>query len=140
MRILFAEDDKTLSRGVTALLEHDGYLVDAVENGSDAMHYAQREHYDCIILDVMMPGMDGLSVVGSCGRHKTIRRCCSSLQRGCSRTGWPGWMPVQMIICPSPLPEVSFGRECGHCFGEGRTMSLTGCPLPTWSWMPEVAN
>lgn len=63
VRILFAEDDKTLSRGVTALLEHDGYLVDAVENGSDAMHYAQREHYDCIILDVMMPGMDGLSVV-----------------------------------------------------------------------------
>ena len=63
MRILFAEDDDTLSRGITALLEHDGYLVDAVENGLDAAHYAQREHYDCIILDVMMPGLDGLSVV-----------------------------------------------------------------------------
>ena len=63
MRILFAEDDETLSQGITALLEHDGYLVDAVENGLDAAHYAQREHYDCIILDVMMPGLDGLSVV-----------------------------------------------------------------------------
>ena len=63
MRILFAEDDRTLSRGVTALLEHDGYLVDAVADGQDAIIYAQREHYDCIILDVMMPGLDGLSVV-----------------------------------------------------------------------------
>ena len=63
MRILFAEDDNTLSRGVTALLEHDGYIVDAVADGQDAVAYAQREHYDCIILDVMMPGLDGLSVV-----------------------------------------------------------------------------
>ena len=63
MRILLAEDDKTLSRGVTALLEHDGYIVDAVADGQDAVIFAHREHYDCIILDVMMPGLDGLSVV-----------------------------------------------------------------------------
>ena len=63
MRILLAEDDKTLSRGVTALLEHDGYIVDAVADGQDAVAYAERESYDCIILDVMMPGLDGLSVV-----------------------------------------------------------------------------
>lgn len=63
MRILFAEDDKNLSRGVTALLEHDGYIVDAVADGLAAIEYAQQEQYDCIILDVMMPGMDGLSVV-----------------------------------------------------------------------------
>lgn len=63
MRILLAEDDKTLSRGVTALLEHDGYVVDAVADGQDAVIFAQREHYDCIILDVMMPGLDGLTVV-----------------------------------------------------------------------------
>lgn len=63
MRILLAEDDKSLSRGVTALLEHDGYIVDAVADGQDAVAYAERESYDCIILDVMMPGLDGLSVV-----------------------------------------------------------------------------
>ena len=63
MRILLAEDDKTLSRGVTALLEHDGYIVDAVADGQDAAAWAERESYDCIILDVMMPGLDGLSVV-----------------------------------------------------------------------------
>jgi len=63
MRILLAEDDKTLSRGVTALLERDGYIVDAVADGQDAVAYAEREAYNCIILDVMMPGLDGLSVV-----------------------------------------------------------------------------
>jgi len=63
MRILLAEDDKTLSRGVTVLLEHDGYIVDAVADGQDAVAFAERESYDCIILDVMMPGLDGLSVV-----------------------------------------------------------------------------
>jgi len=63
MRILLAEDDKTLSRGVTVLLEHDGYIVDAVADGQDAVTFAERESYDCIILDVMMPGLDGLSVV-----------------------------------------------------------------------------
>lgn len=63
MRILFAEDDRSLSRGVKALLEHDGYIVDAVADGQAAVEYAQQEQYDCIILDVMMPGLDGLSVV-----------------------------------------------------------------------------
>ena len=63
MRILLAEDDKTLSRGVTALLEHDGYIVDTVADGQDAVAWAEREIYDCIILDVMMPSLDGLSVV-----------------------------------------------------------------------------
>ena len=63
MKILFAEDDKSLSRGVKALLEHDGYVVDAVADGLSAVAYAEQQEYDCIILDVMMPGMDGLSVV-----------------------------------------------------------------------------
>lgn len=63
MRILFAEDDRTLARGVTALLEHEGYIVNTVGDGMSAVHYAQQEHYDCIILDVMMPEMDGLTVV-----------------------------------------------------------------------------
>lgn len=63
MRILFAEDDRGLARGVQALLEHDGYTVDAVADGLSAVAYAQQGAYDCIILDIMMPGLDGLTVV-----------------------------------------------------------------------------
>lgn len=63
MKLLFAEDDRDLSRAVTALLKHAGYTVDAVMNGNDAMDYAAGGDYDGIILDWMMPGMDGIQVL-----------------------------------------------------------------------------
>ena len=51
MRILFAEDDRDLSRAVKALLEHAGYSVDVVYNGNDALEYAEGGNYDGMILD-----------------------------------------------------------------------------------------
>ena len=54
MRILFAEDDRDLSRAVKALLEHSGYSVDLVDNGTDALDYALSGAYDGRILDWMM--------------------------------------------------------------------------------------
>ena len=63
MKLLFAEDDRDLSRAVTALLKHAGYTVDAVMNGNDALDYAAGGDYDGIILDWMMPGMDGVEVL-----------------------------------------------------------------------------
>ena len=49
MRILFAEDDRDLSRAVKALLEHSGYSVDVVDNGLDAVDYAESGGYDGLI-------------------------------------------------------------------------------------------
>ena len=63
MRILFAEDDRDLSRAVKALLEHSGYSVDAVYNGRDALEYAEGGDYDGLILDWMMPGLSGIQVL-----------------------------------------------------------------------------
>lgn len=63
MRILFAEDDRDLNRGVKTLLERSGYQVDAVFNGEDAVEYAAAESYDGMILDWMMPGMDGVEAL-----------------------------------------------------------------------------
>lgn len=63
MRILFAEDDRDLSRAVKALLEHSGYSVDAVDNGLDALDYAAGGAYDGLILDWMMPGLSGVQVL-----------------------------------------------------------------------------
>lgn len=63
MRILFAEDDRDLSNAVKALLERSGYQVDAVYNGLDAVDYADSQAYDGIILDWMMPGMDGVEAL-----------------------------------------------------------------------------
>ncbi len=63
MRILLAEDEKDLASIIKRRLEDEGYAVDAVNNGDDALVYLQEGSYDAVILDVMMPGKDGFSVL-----------------------------------------------------------------------------
>lgn len=67
MRLLLAEDEKSLSKALVSILKHENYSVDAVYNGADAVDYAESGVYDCIILDVMMPVADGITAL------KTLR-------------------------------------------------------------------
>ena len=63
MRILLAEDERSLSRAIIALLEKHNYSADAVYDGQEALDYLAAENYDAVILDIMMPKLDGLSVL-----------------------------------------------------------------------------
>lgn len=63
MRILYAEDELALAEAVSDILTYHKYSVDTVNNGMDALDYARSQRYDALILDIMMPGMDGLSVL-----------------------------------------------------------------------------
>ena len=63
MRLLLAEDEVELANAISAVLKHKNYSVDAVYNGIDAYNYAIAQDYDGIILDIMMPGMDGIQVL-----------------------------------------------------------------------------
>ena len=63
MRLLLAEDEKELSKALVAILKHNHYSVDAVYNGNDALDYGLAGQYDGMILDIMMPGLDGLEVL-----------------------------------------------------------------------------
>ena len=63
MKILIAEDTKDLNRAVSVLLEHEGYEVDPVYDGQEALDRILTTGYDAVILDIMMPKMDGLSVL-----------------------------------------------------------------------------
>lgn len=63
MRLLLAEDEKELSNALVAVLKHNNYSVDAVYNGQDALDYLESDNYDGAILDIMMPKMDGITVV-----------------------------------------------------------------------------
>lgn len=63
MRLLLAEDEKSLSKAIITILEKNNYSADAVYNGQDALDYLQADNYDCLILDIMMPKLDGLSVL-----------------------------------------------------------------------------
>ena len=63
MRILIAEDEVTIARVLKVMLEKNKYAVDMVHNGSDALDYIQAVGYDALVLDIMMPGKDGIEVL-----------------------------------------------------------------------------
>ena len=63
MKLLYAEDERSLSEAVVDVLEYHKYTVDAVYDGQDALDYARNDRYDGIILDVMMPKRSGLDVL-----------------------------------------------------------------------------
>ena len=63
MRLLIAEDDLDLAEALTVFFEKNHFSVDAVHNGFDAYEYASSSGYDGVILDVMMPKMNGIQVL-----------------------------------------------------------------------------
>ena len=63
MRLLIAEDDLDLAEALAVFLEKHQYTVDAVHDGSAALDYAGTGDYDAVILDIMMPKLDGLQVL-----------------------------------------------------------------------------
>ena len=63
MRLLYAEDEKSLARAVSTILVKNNYSVDVVHDGESALDYLATENYDGAILDVMMPGLDGFEVL-----------------------------------------------------------------------------
>lgn len=67
MQILLVEDGISLSNALKKILEQNGFSVDAVYDGLSAVDYAENNHYDLIILDIMLPKMDGFEVI------KTLR-------------------------------------------------------------------
>lgn len=94
MRILLAEDEKSLSRALVALLEKNNYSVDAVYDGEEALHYIESGNYDAIILDVMMPRRDGISAL------------CEIRERGYNT-------PVLILSAKSEVDDKVLGLDSG---------------------------
>ena len=72
MRLLLAEDEKELSRALTTILERSNYSVDAVYDGEEALEYLNSNNYDGLILDIMMPRVDGLTVLKKLREKRTL--------------------------------------------------------------------
>jgi two-component system copper resistance phosphate regulon response regulator CusR len=68
MKILLVEDEPKLNEFIRKGLEQQGYRVDAVSNGSEALDLAATEKYDLIILDIMLPGISGFDVLENLNR------------------------------------------------------------------------
>ena len=63
MRILIAEDEKPLARAIVKIFEKNNYSADAVYNGEDALFYLESDNYDVVVMDIMMPIMDGITAL-----------------------------------------------------------------------------
>lgn len=63
MRLLLAEDDPKLRKSLIHIFQANKFAIDGVDNGDDALAYAQSGKYDGLILDIMMPGLDGIEVL-----------------------------------------------------------------------------
>ena len=94
MRLLLAEDEKSLSRALCAILAKNNYSVEAVYDGQDALDYLLSGEYDCAVLDVMMPKMDGFTVL------RKIR------EKGIT-------IPVMMLTARSEIDDKVEGLDLG---------------------------
>lgn len=94
MRLLLVEDEKPLSRALIAILERNHYSVDAVYDGRAALDYLEADNYDGVILDIMIPKIDGITVL------KTIRSCGNSI-------------PVLLLTAKSEVEDKVLGLDSG---------------------------
>lgn len=69
MRVLLVEDDKKVSSFICRGLVQEGFAVDVSGDGRDAFHQVLHEPYDVVVLDIVIPGMDGLELLGEIRKH-----------------------------------------------------------------------
>lgn len=94
MRILIADDEQGIAKALKVILEKNKFAVDAVFNGTDALDYIMSTPYDAIVLDIMMPGLDGLTVLKR-AREAGIKT------------------PVMLLTAKSEIADRVAGLECG---------------------------
>ena len=94
MKLLLADDEPDMIRALSAILTHEGYKVDAVYDGAEALEKAAAVSYDGLILDIMMPKLDGLAVLSAL-RDKDILT------------------PVLLLTAKSQTEDKISGLDCG---------------------------
>lgn len=94
MRILLVEDEEALADALAEILKQNHYTVDVVYRGPEGLDYARSDIYDIILLDIMLPGLDGLSIL------KALRRDNIST-------------PVIMLTAKSDVQDIITGLDAG---------------------------
>lgn len=94
MRLLLVEDEQALSKALKAILERNHYSVDAAYDGQEALEYLEADNYDGVILDIMLPKVDGITVL------REIR------ERG-------NLIPVLLLTAKSEVDDKVLGLDAG---------------------------
>lgn len=94
MRLLLAEDEAALAKAIAKIFEKNNYSIDVVHDGQDALDYLDAGNYDAAVLDIMMPKVDGITVL------KRLRESGSDL-------------PVCMLTAKSEIDDKVLGLDSG---------------------------
>jgi len=94
MKLLLVEDEIPLADALSEILKRNKYSVDAVYDGEDGLEYAKTGLYDCIVLDIMLPRMDGIQVL------RKLRAAGFST-------------PVMLLTAKSEVEDIISGLDCG---------------------------
>lgn len=94
MRLLLAEDEQVLSKALTTILTRNNYSVDAVYDGQEALEYLEADNYDGVILDIMMPKVDGITVLQELRRKGNL-------------------IPVLLLTAKSEVDDKVIGLDAG---------------------------
>jgi two-component system OmpR family response regulator len=97
VKVLVVEDEERMAALLQRGLSEDGHTVDVASDGPDGLWRAVEHHYDAIVLDVMLPGMDGFEI---CRRRRRLRRA-------------ERWTPVLMLTARSAVPDRIGGLDAG---------------------------
>ena len=120
MRILVVEDELKLAGLLRRGLAEEGYAADVARTGEDALWMARSVEYDAIVLDLMLPELDGFEVCRGYGKAACGHPCSCSPPGTPSRTASPGSMPARTTTCRSRSRSRSSLRGCGPSRGGAR--------------------
>lgn len=94
MRLLLAEDEQALSKALTTILQRNNYSVDVAYDGQEALEYLEADNYDGIILDIMMPKVDGITVLKEIRKREIL-------------------IPVLLLTAKSEVDDKVLGLDAG---------------------------
>jgi Response regulators consisting of a CheY-like receiver domain and a winged-helix DNA-binding domain len=119
MKILLVEDDFRISKAIAEALREQRYVVEMVGDGESGLAFAETGSFDLIVLDLMLPKLDGISLCRKLRQagNKNPDSDADSTRYKLRQSFW-GWMLEPMIMLSSPLIYPNYWRGFGHYYDE----------------------
>ena len=135
MRLLFVEDEPDLREVLKKQLQGSGYSVDACGDGLESLDYLQLTAYDAVILDIMLPGVDGLSVLKKMRTAGDKTPVLLLTARGSVEDRVAGLDLGADDYLVKPLLLTSWWRVYGCCCAAAMDRCRTCCSAVVWKWI-----
>lgn len=140
MRVLVVEDEVPLATALAEGLRGEGHSVDVASDGAEGLWLTEENDYDVIVLDLMLPVLDGFEV---CRRLRSARNWTPVLMltaRDADPDMVDGWTPALTITSPNPSASTCSWPVSGLWPGATWSKGRRSSPWPTCTWIPPPAR